>query len=156
MPAAALLTRVAINSSKSSVIGTRQLRDLPVQLRGSPAALIGLQPGAVGNNAGGGNRAGSVTGSRADQGNVTVDGIDVNDQAGNFAFATVANAPIDSIQEFRAVTSGPNANAGRSSGGQTDLITKSGTNQFHGSLREYYRTEKTAANSFFNNRNALS
>ncbi len=145
----------ATDGSIGGVIGTRQLRDLPIQIRSSPAAAIGLQPGAVGQNAGGGNRSGSVTGSRADQGNVTVDGIDVNDQAGNFAFATVANAPIDSIQEFRAVTSGPNANAGRSSGGQTDLITKSGTNQYHGSIREYYRTEKTAANSFFNNRNGV-
>jgi len=143
------------DASIGNIIGTRQLRELPIQIRGTPAALIGLQPGAIGNNvfAGGGNRTGSVTGSRADQGNVTVDGIDVNDQAGNFAFATVANAPIDSLQEFRAVTSGPNASSGRSSGGQTELTTKSGTNDYHGSLREYYRTEKTAANSFFSNRN---
>lgn len=145
------------DASIGNIIGPRQLRELPIQIRGTPAALIGLQPGAVGANvfagAVGGNRTGSVTGSRADQGNVTVDGIDVNDQAGNFAFSTVANAPIDSLQEFRAVTSGPNASSGRSSGGQTELTTKSGTNDLHGSVREYYRTEKSAANSFFNNRN---
>jgi hypothetical protein len=146
------------DASIGNIISSRQLRELPIQIRASPAALIGLQPGAIGTNvfAGGGNRSGSVTGARADQGNVTVDGIDVNDQAGNFAFATVANAPIDSIQEFRGTTSGPNAIAGRSSGGQTELTTKSGTNEFHGSVREYYRTEKTAANSFFNNRNGVA
>jgi hypothetical protein len=142
------------DASIGNVIGSRQLRELPIQLRGSPAALIGLQPGAIGNNvgAGGGNRTGSVTGARADQGNITVDGLDSNDVTTGQAFNTVANAPIDSIQEFRAVTSGPNAIDGRSSGGQISLLTQSGTNQFHGNVREYYRTEEAAANSFFNNR----
>jgi hypothetical protein len=141
--------------SIGNVIDTRQLRELPIQIRSSPAALIGLQPGVVGNNVGTGstNRVGSVVGSRADQGNITVDGIDANDQAtGQFA-ATVGNAPIDAIQEFRAITVNPAASEGRSSGGQVQLVTKSGTNQFHGSLREYNRNEKFAANSFFNNRN---
>jgi hypothetical protein len=140
-----------------NVIDTRQLRELPIQIRSSPAALIGLQPGVVGNNVGTGstNRVGSVIGSRADQGNITVDGIDANDQAtGQFA-ATVGNAPIDAIQEFRAVTVNPAASEGRSSGGQVQLVTKSGTNEFHGSLREYNRNEKFAANSFFNNRSGV-
>src|SRR2546423_6558465 len=143
------------DASIGNIIGPRQLKELPIQLRGSPAALIGLQPGAVGTNvfagATSGNRTGSVAGSRADQGNVTLDGIDINDQAGNFAFATVANAPIDSVQEFRAVTSGAAASSGRSSGGETELTTNSGTNQFHGNVREYYRNEKLAANTYFNN-----
>lgn len=145
------------DASLGNIIGTRQLRELPIQIRSSPAALIGLQPGVVGNNVGTGstNRVGSVTGSRADQGNITVDGIDANDQATGQAFATVANAPIDSIQEFRAVTTNPNSSEGRSSGGQIQLVTKSGTNDFHGSLREYNRTAATAANSFFNNKNGV-
>ena len=154
---------VTLNTTDATIgniIGQRQLRELPIQIRGTPAALIGLQPGAVGSNvfagATGGNRTGSVTGSRADQGNITVDGIDANDVTTGQAFNTVANAPIDSIQEFRAVTSGFNASQGRSSGGQIELTTNSGTNQFHGNLREYYRTEKTAANTFFNNRNKVA
>jgi len=142
------------DASIGNVIEERRLKDLPIQLRNSPAALLGLQPGVVGNNvgAGGGNRGGSVTGSRADQGNITIDGIDANDQTTGQAFATVGNAPIDAIQEFRGITSNPSAAEGRSSGGQIELVTKSGTNEFHGSLREYNRTAKTAANSFFNNR----
>ena len=148
---------VTLNTSDASignVIGERRLKELPIQIRNSPAALIGLQPGVVGNNvgAGGGNRGGSVTGARADQGNITVDGIDSNDQAtGQFA-ATVGNAPIDAIQEFRAVSTNPGASDGRSSGGQVELVTKGGTNEFHGNVREYNRTAATAANSFFNNR----
>ena len=140
-----------------NVIDQRRLTELPIQLRNSPAALIGLQPGVVGNNVGTTttNRVGSVTGSRADQGNITVDGIDANDQAtGQFA-ATVGNAPIDAIQEFRAVTANPNASEGRSSGGQIELVTKSGSNEFHGNVREYNRTAATAANSFFNNKNGI-
>ena len=124
---------VTLNTTDASignVISERRLKELPIQIRSSPAALISLQPGVVGNNVGTGttNRVGSVTGSRADQGNITVDGIDANDQAtGQFA-ATVGNAPIDAIQEFRAVSTNPNASEGRSSGGQVELVTKSGTN----------------------------
>jgi hypothetical protein len=145
------------DASIGNVIDERRLKELPIQIRSSPASLIGLQPGVVGNNVGTGavNRVGSVTGARADQGNITVDGIDANDQATGQAFATTGNAPIDAIQEFRTVTANPAASEGRSSGGQIELITKSGTNEFHGSLREYNRTAATAANSFFNNKNGV-
>ena len=145
------------DASIGNVIDERRLKELPIQIRSSPAPLIGLQPGVVGNNVGTAatNRVGSVTGSRADQGNITVDGIDANDQATGQAFATTGNAPIDAIQEFRTVTANPAASEGRSSGGQIELITKSGTNDFHGSLREYNRTAATAANSFFNNKNGV-
>lgn len=144
------------NATISNVIEERRMKELPIQIRSSPASLLGLQPGVVGNVVGtGGNRIGSVTGSRADQGNITIDGIDANDQTTGQAFATVGNAPIDAIQEFRAVTTNPGADEGRSSGGQIQLVTKSGTNDFHGSLREFNRTAKTAANSFFNNRSGI-
>jgi len=142
------------DASIGNVIDTRQLRELPIQIRSSPAALIGLQPGVVGNNVGTTttNRVGSVTGSRADQGNITIDGFDANDQAtGQFA-ATTGNAPIDSVQEFRAISTNPNASEGRSAGGQVQIVTRSVSNEFHGSLREYHRNEDFAANSFFSNR----
>ncbi len=143
--------------SLGNVISERQIRELPIQLRNSPASLIGLQPGVIGNNVGTGatNRVGSVTGSRADQGNITVDGIDSNDVATGQAFETIGNLPIDSVQEFRAVTTNPNSSEGRSSGGQIQLGTRSGTNTYHGSLREFFRSDKTAANTFFNNRNGI-
>ena len=145
------------DASIGNVIEERRMKELPIQIRSSPASLIGLQPGVVGNNVGTGatNRVGSVTGSRADQGNITVDGIDANDQATGQAFATTGNAPIDAIQEFRTVTANPAASEGRSSGGQIELVTKSGSNDWHGSLREFNRTAATAANSFFNNRSGV-
>ena len=146
------------DASIGNTIETRRMVDLPVQFRGSPAALIGLQPGVIGNNVGTGatNRVGSVTGSRADQGNITVDGIDANDVTTGQAFITTGNAPIDAIQEFRTVTVNPGAAEGRSSGGQIQMVTKSGTNEFHGSLREFNRTAATAANTFFNNRSNVA
>ncbi len=142
------------DASIGNVIDTRRMVDLPVQIRSSPAALLSLQPGVVGNNLGTTttNRVGSVTGSRADQGNITIDGIDANDQATGQAFATTGNAPIDAVQEFRSVSANPGANEGRSSGAQIELVTKNGTNQFHGSLREFHRDKSTAANTFFNNK----
>jgi hypothetical protein len=148
------------DGSIGNVINSRQLKELPIQIRSSPAALIGLQPGAVGSNvftgATGGNRTGSVTGSRADQGNITYDGIDANDVTTGQAFNTVANAPLDSIQEFRGTVAGFDASAGRSSGGQVQLKSNSGTNEYHGNLREYYRNEKASANTFFNNRSGVA
>lgn len=145
------------DASLGNNIDTRRLQELPIQIRESPAVLLGLQPGVIGSNLGtppavvGSNILGSSTGARADQGNITVDGIDANDNASGQAFATIGLAPIDSIQEFRTVTTNPAASEGRSSGSQILLATRSGGNQFHGSLREYNRTSATAANSFFNN-----
>jgi hypothetical protein len=145
------------DASLGNVISERQIRELPNQFRNSPAALIGLQPGVIGLNVGTGaeNRVGSVTGARADQGNITIDGIDSNDVATGQAFEAIGNLPIDSVQEFRAVTANPGSVDGRSSGGQIQIGTKSGSNDFHGNLREYYRGEDFAANTFFNNRNGV-
>jgi Carboxypeptidase regulatory-like domain len=139
------------DASVGNVLDSEMLHSLPILIRESPATLLGLEAGVVANSGGGANRNGAVTGSRTDQGNVTIDGIDVNDQAGGFAFATVANAPIDSIQEFRTVTADQDATGGRSGGAQVIVTTTSGTNSFHGSLYEYNRTAATAANDFFNN-----
>jgi hypothetical protein len=136
---------VGTNFSMNNVI------NLPIAIRDSPAALLSLQPGV--SNATGGtttSRAGAVTGARGDQNNVTLDGLDVNDFATGQAFATVANAPVDSIQEFRGETVGSLAASGRGSGGQVQMVTKSGTNTFHGSAYEYHRNTITSANEYFN------
>ena len=106
------------DASVGNVIGNQLINSLPVQFRDSPAALLGLQPGVVrtdGNDPSG-NRDGAVTGARGDQGNITIDGIDANDQATGQAFATVGNAPVDSVQEFRGITAGDTSDLGRSSG----------------------------------------
>ena len=119
------------------------LNDLPVENRDSPAALFVLQPGVT--------LDGAVTGARVDQSNVTLDGLEVNDNATGEFGVIVANAPVDSVQEFRGVTAGELSSAGQGGGGQFELVTRSGTNQFHGAAVEYHRDTDLEANDWFNN-----
>ena len=136
---------VTLNTEDATVgnnFQVQKLNDLPVQSRTSPSALFTLQPGIT--------LTGATTGARVDQTDTTVDGLDVNDFAtGNFA-AITANAPIDSVQEFRGTTAGFTASSGPGGGGQFQLVTKSGTNHFHGDLNEYHRDNSTTANDWFN------
>ena len=139
-------------------IDTRRVAELPSLFRTNAAALLRLAPGVVAADDNGheqDSQLGSVTGSRADQGNITLDGLDVNDETIGQAFTAVGSAPIDSIEEVHTTVGQPNAGFGRSSGGQISLVTKSGTNTFHGSLHEYNRNTLFAANDFFNNKNGV-
>jgi Carboxypeptidase regulatory-like domain/TonB dependent receptor len=153
---------VTLNTSDATIgnnFDMRSLHELPIQVRDSPAALLTLQPGVATAEATGddpnSSRQGAVTGARTDQGNVTLDGLDVNDFGTGQAFSTVANAPVDSIQEFRGETANPLAASGRGSGAQINLVTKSGSNEWHGSAYEYHRNTVMEANDFFNNQNGL-
>lgn len=141
------------DASQGHVFGTNQLIELPSEGR-DPVSILSLQPGVtfIGNNVDTTNdsRGGSVSGARSDQTNVTWDGLDNNDQLNGFAFQGALRATLDSLQEFRVTTTNSNADAGRSSGAQVNLVTKSGTNSFHGSLYEYNRNAFTAANDWFN------
>ncbi|SPE44124.1 conserved exported hypothetical protein [Candidatus Sulfotelmatobacter sp. SbA7] len=133
----------------------RQLTDLPSEGR-DPAAILSLQPGVVyiGNTTNDqqnyDSRGGSVNGARSDQTNITLDGLDDNDQLEGYAFEGAMRTTLDSLQEFRVTTGNSDADAGRSSGAQVNLVTKSGTNAIHGSLYEYHRPSFTVANDYFN------
>ena len=125
--------------------GTR-IRQLPLQDR-NVANLLTLQAGVTPD--------GYVNGARSDQTNLTLDGIDINDQqTGDWANSVLRVTP-DSVQEFKLTTNSANASQGRSSGGQISLITRTGTNSFHGSLYYSNRSTTTTANDFFNNRSGL-
>ncbi|MBA3335528.1 MAG: carboxypeptidase regulatory-like domain-containing protein, partial [Acidobacteria bacterium] len=119
-----------------------QIQQLPTDLR-NVTRLLSLQPGVT--------RDGSVNGGRSDQSNITLDGIDVNEQQTNQAFSPILRVTAESISEFRVTTSNPNANQGRSSGAQISLSTKSGSNSFNGAAFEFFRPTKGSANDFFNN-----
>src|SRR6516162_10062346 len=93
-------------------------------------------------------RNGAVNGARSDQSNITLDGMPVNDSGGH-AFKSVLPVTLDSVQEFRVTTTNYNADQGGSSGAQVALVTKSGTNAFHGSAYEYHRNTYTSANDYF-------
>jgi hypothetical protein len=131
-----------------NVIDARAVSELPIQFRLDAANLMQLQPGV--------NDVGSITGARTDQGNITLDGLDINDQATGQAFTSTIPVSIDALQEVRTVTAGETADYGRSSGGGINLVTKSGSNTWHGNLREYNRNTLFAANDWFNNRSGVT
>ena len=132
------------------------IRDLPiVGTRGrNPLTLVLLQPGVVsGANTGSGTH---VHGARDRAWNLTLDGVDINEPSQGGA----TNAPLrsnpDSIQEFRVLTSNTTAEYGRNSGAQVAMVTRSGTNEFHGGLFWFYRTPRLNANEWEYNIDALA
>jgi hypothetical protein len=157
------------DASIGNAFTEHSIRQLPLDTR-NVVDLLSLQPGVTSN--------GEVMGSRRDQNNITLDGVDVNDnenagiggvgtngqgsnanlsasQSPIAGFNSVLPIPLDSVQEFRVTVAGQGADEGRSSGGQVVLITKSGSNQLHGSAYEYNRNTVTAANSWFNDRDGV-
>ena len=141
----------AINTSDASLGNSferKRIVELPLNAN-NVVGLLSLQPGV--------SRSGFVNGGRADQSNITLDGVDVNEQQDGLdvitdeAFASVLRVTRDSLQEFRVTTTNPNAEQGRSSGAQVSLVTRSGSNEWHGSLFEIHRNTITTANDFFNN-----
>ncbi|HEX3183633.1 MAG TPA: carboxypeptidase regulatory-like domain-containing protein [Pyrinomonadaceae bacterium] len=147
-------TAEAVQTSSSGNFGNtveqRTLVTLPiVGNRGrNPLEFINFQPGVVtGANTGGGIH---VHGSRDRAFNFTLDGIDINEtSAGGSNFTPIRTNP-DSLQEFQVVTGNFTADLGRSSGAQVTLVTKSGSNDFHGSLFEFYQTPRFHANEYNN------
>ena len=146
--AAAEQVQLSTSGNLGTTIEQKTLESLPiVGTRGrNPLDLLNFQPGVVfGGNTGG---AVNVNGSRDRAFNFTLDGIDINEStAGGSNFTPLRPNP-DSVQEFQVVTSNFTAELGRSSGAQVTLVTKSGSNDFHGNLFEYYRTPRLDAKSY--------
>jgi Carboxypeptidase regulatory-like domain/TonB dependent receptor len=147
-----------LNTTDASIgnsVNNATIQALPMEGR-NVTDLLSLQPGVlylgqqttVQQDQDG--RSGSVAGARSDQTNVTLDGLDDNDQQNGYAFTGVLRSTLDSTEEFRVTTTSSNADAGRSSGAQVTLVTKSGTNKFHGAAYEYNRTSFGYANDWFN------
>jgi len=153
------------DASQGNVFNANQLTSLPSEGR-DPVSILSLQAGVtyLGNtnqdnskpNQAEDSRAGAVAGARSDQTNVTVDGLDNNDQLQGYAFQGALRVPLDSIQEFRVTTTNSNADSGRSSGAQVNMVTKAGTNGFHGTLYEYNRSNIGQANDWFNEQAQVS
>jgi hypothetical protein len=141
-----------VDASVGSSFDEKQVRQIPLEGRNVPD-LLSLQAGVAytGNRIADKDqdtRNGAVNGARSDQSNVTLDGVDVNDQSNGYAFTSVLPVTQDSIQEFRVTTTNYGADQGQGSGAQVALVTKSGTNAYHGSLYEYLRNTITSANDY--------
>ncbi|MGH7489052.1 MAG: TonB-dependent receptor plug domain-containing protein, partial [bacterium] len=141
------------SSKVGEIIDNRKVEDLPLNGRDF-AQLARLNPGIAVSGGGGGQQGGegnvsgfSSNGQRSTSNNFLVDGVDNN----NYFAGEAAQLPsIDSIQEFEVQTNTFAAEYGRNTGSVINLVTKSGTNQLHGSVYEFFRNDVLDARNFFN------
>jgi hypothetical protein len=149
---AAALTLDTTTSTQTTLVEGANLQTMPLNGRDF-TQLISVTPGFGGYSAGG---YGSLNGTRANQINWQIDGVDNNDlwhnipavnQGGVSGIAGIV-LPIDSVDQFSVQTQAA-PESGRNPGGTVDLALKSGGNSFHGSAYAYFRNEAFAAASPF-------
>jgi hypothetical protein len=142
-------------SELSEVVSGKQITELPT-LNRNAYALVNLS-GNVSNHGDPNPDFGSaadrglgvnINGQRSASTNITLDGADNVDL---FTATLGQQVPLDAVQEFRIINSNFSAEYGRASGGIVNVATKSGTNNFHGSLYEWYRSSSIGANTVDNN-----
>ena len=150
------------SSTLSNVVGGQVVRDLPINGR-DWTLLAALEPGvhlidAQLSIAGGGNTRANrgfgtqmtIGGNRPQQNNYRLDGITINDYSGGGPGNVIGSAlGVDAIQEFSVVTGNASADYGRTSGGVVNAVSRSGQNQFNGSIYEFLRNSALDARNFF-------
>jgi hypothetical protein len=150
------------SSTLGTVVGSKTMTELPLANR-NYTQIIGLSAGANGNvnNAtqlGKGTTDISVNGNTPGQNNFQMDGVAIQAMAGNGSandggiYVGIAVPSPDSIQEFKIQTSTYDATYGRNPGANVNVLTKSGTNAWHGTAFEFFRNAQLDANDFFYNR----
>ena len=147
------------SSSVSLLMDEARIRDLPLNARDFQKLLF-LAPGVGGQRSNNTATNNSSSGARDLHNNYVVDGVSLNDERqtaglspgaqghGNLRVPNVVST--EALREFRIVTANADATFGRSSGAQINVVTKSGTNNQHGSLYEYWRNDVLDARDFFN------
>ena len=133
------------NADLGRTISPHEIAELPSLTR-SPYDFIALIPGATLSN----DLLGvgfAVNGSRTQSANYLLDGSENND---TFMSAPAQDVPLDSVEEFNVQTSHYSAEYGRNSGFTANIVTKAGSNKFHGSLYDYIRNSALAANTYQN------
>lgn len=149
------------SSTLGRVTSGEQVQTLPLAMRNF-TQIIGLNPGVsaevanageLGRGGGGNNQDPTVSsGNWASDNNFQMNGVGVNDiqQSGYFSAGVAVPNP-DTIQEFKVQTGQYDASYGRNAGANVDVVTKGGTNEFHGAAWEYFRNDDMNANTFFLN-----
>src|SRR6266478_7156676 len=144
-----------VSGAVSGLVDQKQMRDLPLNGR-SFQQLALLQPGVNAVSTGGNDPVGgrtpkiSINGARPEQSSFLLDGTDINDVY-NKTPGSVGGVllGVEAVLEFRVLTNSYSSEFGRSAGGVVNAVTRSGTNQFHGSLFEFLRNSKLDAKNFF-------
>jgi hypothetical protein len=134
------------NATLGNVVERQTVTTLPLNGR-NPLNLIVLEPGVTQRSGTGIN----VNGLRAQAGNVTIDGIEANEASNPTPTNNVFRINPDNVEEFKVTTSNPTPEEGKNSGLNVSIATRSGTNQFHGSLVEYFRNNDLNSNEFYAN-----
>src|SRR5580698_1970141 len=140
-----------VTATLGSVVSGSQISEAPLDGR-NVLDLATLLPGVIPAMDGGSHAHFNVAGGRGVSVTYMLDGGMNNDLLSN---DYVANPNPDAVEEFRILTSNYNAEFGRNGAGIVSVVTKSGTNEFHGAIFEYVRNNYFNANSFFNNQQSL-
>ncbi|MGH9723386.1 MAG: carboxypeptidase regulatory-like domain-containing protein [Bryobacteraceae bacterium] len=144
-------------STLGKLVEGKQISDLQLNGR-NPIFLALLKPGVRGGSLAGfssglGTGGFAINGSRSQDNLLTFDGaVGIRTRANGESIGT---ADLDAVQEVQILTANYSAEYGRSAGGQIRIVTKTGTQQFHGAAFEYFRNEALDANSWTNNRNGV-
>ena len=133
-----------------NVIERKSIEALPLNGR-NPLNLLIYEPGVVQRSGG----TISVNGSRTGAVNVTIDGIDANESTNPNPVNNIFRLNPDNVQEFKVTTSNPSAEEGRNSGANVSVATRGGTNQFHGTVFEFFRNTALNANEFYSKAQGL-
>lgn len=148
------------DASVGNTMSSSAITNLPLQGQSMPL-LLSFQPGVVYNGDklltdSYDTRAGMVNGERSDQNNITLDGVSDNNEFTGYSFIGVLPTTPFSVQEFRVTTSNYGASEGRSAGAQIAMVTKGGTNNWHGDAYEDNRNDLGEANDWFLKRSQLA
>jgi hypothetical protein len=146
---------VSVQTSESSTSRAITMKDIDTlpSLGRTPITLAVYQPGVQ-------LEASDVSfsrinGQRGGSNNVTLDGIDVNDSVVPRLGLSMTANNTDSVGEFRIITQGAKAEYGRNAGGQVEMITRTGSNSFHGNGFDYLRNTVLNSNEYFNKQSQI-
>ena len=141
------------NATIGNVVEQKAIEALPLNGR-NPLTLITLEPGVVQRSFGGAGSGIHVNGSRDRAYNVTIDGIDANESSVPNPVSNLYRLNPDNVQEYKVVTNNATPEQGRNSGASVSVATRGGTNEYHGTVYEFFRNTALNSNEFFANANA--
>jgi hypothetical protein len=133
-----------------NVIERKAIVDLPLNGR-NPLNLLVLEPGVIQRSQGSAGTGVHVNGSRDFAFNTTIDGIEANESSVPNPLNNIYKLNPDNVQEYKVTTNNATPEEGRNSGASVSIATRSGTNQFHGTVFEFLRNTALNANAWFAN-----
>ena len=138
------------NAVIGNVVEQKAIEALPLNGR-NPLSLIVLEPGVVQRSAGAAGSGVHVNGSRDRAFNVTLDGIDANESSVPNPVSNIYRINPDNVREYKVVTNNATPEEGRNSGASVSVATRGGTNEFHGTVWEFFRNRALNASDWYAN-----